>query len=89
MNAFKHLLSAAGGNPPIGTWISSASPLVAEAVAHAGFDWGLIDMEHSPIDLMDVVHLLQAVASSRLSPGRRAFCPTSPSASGGTRWSAR
>ena len=68
MNAFKHLLSAAGGNPPIGTWISSASPLVAEAVAHAGFDWGLIDMEHSPIDLMDVVHLLQAVASSRLSP---------------------
>ncbi|MCB2022037.1 MAG: 2-dehydro-3-deoxyglucarate aldolase [Burkholderiaceae bacterium] len=74
MNAFKHLLSAAGGNPPIGTWICSASPLVAEAVAHAGFDWGLIDMEHSPTDMMEVVHLLQAVASSRMSPVVRVPC---------------
>ena len=74
MNAFKHLLSAAGGNPPIGTWISSASPLVAEAVAHAGFDWGLIDMEHSPIDLMEVVHLLQAVAATRMAPLVRVPC---------------
>ena len=41
---------------------------MAEAVAHAGFDWGVIDMEHSPLDLMDVVHLLQAVSSSRMVP---------------------
>jgi 2-keto-3-deoxy-L-rhamnonate aldolase RhmA len=68
MNPFKHLLSSVGGHPPVGTWISSASPLVAEAVAHAGFDWGVIDMEHSPLDLMDVVHLLQAVSSSRMVP---------------------
>ena len=68
MNPFKHLLSAAGGHPPVGTWISSASPLVAEAVAHAGFEWGVIDMEHSPLDMMDVVHLLQAVSSSRMVP---------------------
>jgi 2-dehydro-3-deoxyglucarate aldolase len=68
MNPFKHLLSAAGGHSPVGTWISSASPLVAEAIAHAGFEWGVIDMEHSPLDLMDVVHLLQAVSSSRLVP---------------------
>ena len=68
MNAFKQLLGAAGGHPPVGTWISSASPLVAEAVAHAGFDWGVIDMEHSPLDMMDVVHLLQAVSSSRMVP---------------------
>lgn len=68
MNAFKHLLGAAGGHPPVGTWISSASPLVAEAVAHAGFDWGVIDMEHAPLDMMEVVHLLQAVSSSRMVP---------------------
>ncbi len=68
MNAFKHLLGAAGAHAPIGTWISSASPLVAEAVAHAGFDWGVMDMEHSPLDLMDLVHLLQAVAASRMVP---------------------
>jgi len=68
MNEFKQLLGAAGGHPPVGTWISSASPLVAEAVAHAGFDWGVIDMEHSPLDMMEVVHLLQAVSSSRMVP---------------------
>jgi 2-dehydro-3-deoxyglucarate aldolase len=68
MNAFKQLLSVAGGRPPLGTWISSASPLMAEAVAHAGFDWGVIDMEHSPLDMMAVVHLLQAVGCSRLVP---------------------
>lgn len=68
MNAFKHLLGASGGHPPIGTWISSASPLVAEAVACAGFDWGVLDMEHSPLDMMDLVHLLQAVSASRMVP---------------------
>ncbi len=68
MNAFKHLLKAAGSHPPVGTWIMSASPLVAEAVAHAGFDWGVIDMEHTPLDMMEVIHMLQAVACSRMVP---------------------
>lgn len=74
MNVFKQLLGAAGGNPPIGTWITSASPLVAEAVAHAGFDWGLIDLEHSPAGLMDVVHLLQAIGATRMAPLVRVPC---------------
>jgi len=68
MNAFKHLLGAAGGQAPIGTWIGSASPLVAEAVACAGFDWAVLDMEHSPLDMMDLVHLLQAVSATRMVP---------------------
>ena len=68
MNPFRQLLAAAGGHPPVGTWIGSASPLVAEAVAHAGFDWAVIDMEHSPLDMMGLVHLLQAVSSSRMVP---------------------
>jgi len=68
MNSFKQLLKAAGGQPPIGTWISSASPLVAEAIGWAGFDWGVIDMEHAPLDLMDITHLLQAVAATKMVP---------------------
>jgi 2-keto-3-deoxy-L-rhamnonate aldolase RhmA len=68
MNAFKRLLRSAGAHPPIGTWILSASPLVAEAVGHAGFDWGVLDMEHAPLDLMQVVHLLQALSASRMVP---------------------
>ena len=38
MKPFRHLLKARGARAPIGTWISSASPLVAEALGHAGFD---------------------------------------------------
>ena len=36
MNAFKQLLGASGGNPPIGTWSSSERQLVADAVARFG-----------------------------------------------------
>ena len=32
MNAFRQLLKASGAHPPVGTWITSASPLVAEAI---------------------------------------------------------
>ena len=68
MNPFKQLLQKTGAAMPVGTWIMSASPLVAEAMGHAGFDWGVIDMEHTPLDLMDLVHMLQAVAGTPLVP---------------------
>ncbi len=68
MNPFKQLLKSAGARPPVGTWMMSASPLVAEATGHAGFDWGVLDMEHAPLDLMDLVHMLQAVGSTKLVP---------------------
>lgn len=68
MNPFRHLLKAAGAHPPVGTWIMSASPLLAEATGHAGFDWGVIDMEHSPLDVMEVVQLLQALSATKLVP---------------------
>ena len=59
MNPFRQLLKSAGAHPPVGTWIMSASPLVAEATGHAGFDWAVIDMEHSPLDMMDVLQMMQ------------------------------
>jgi 2-keto-3-deoxy-L-rhamnonate aldolase RhmA len=68
MNAFRQLLRARGHKSPVGTWIMSASPIVAEAVGHAGFDWGVLDMEHTPLDLMTLVHLLQAVGNTKMVP---------------------
>jgi len=68
MNPFKQLLQHRRARPPVGTWIMSASPLVAEAVGCAGFDWGVVDMEHTPLDLMNVVHLLQALAGTPMVP---------------------
>lgn len=67
-NAFRDRLARRAEQCPVGTWIMSASPLVAEGIGHAGFDWGVIDMEHTPLDLMEVIHLLQAVAGTSMSP---------------------
>jgi 2-keto-3-deoxy-L-rhamnonate aldolase RhmA len=58
----------AGGGTPIGTWVMSASPLLAEATGHAGFDWAVLDMEHTPLDMGSLVSLLQATLGSHLLP---------------------
>ena len=68
MNPFNQLLRTRGAKAPVGTWVVSASPLVAEAVGHAGFDFGVLDMEHAPVDLMPLVHLLQAVGNTKMVP---------------------
>ena len=52
MNAFHRLLADRATKTPIGTWVMSASPIVAEAVGTAGFDWGVLDMEHTPKNLL-------------------------------------
>ena len=53
---------------PLGTWIMSVSPLVTEATGHAGFDWAVLDMEHTPLDLAGLVSLLQANLGSPMLP---------------------
>lgn len=68
MNRFHELLAQRTRQVPIGTWVMSASPIVAEAVGHAGFDWAVLDMEHTPLDLMELVHLLQAVGNTPMAP---------------------
>jgi len=67
MTPFQQLLSRST-TPPVGTWVMSASPVVAEAIGCAGYDWGVLDMEHTPIDLMTLVHLLQATAGTPMLP---------------------
>ncbi|MBA4175761.1 MAG: 2-dehydro-3-deoxyglucarate aldolase [Leptothrix sp. (in: Bacteria)] len=68
MNPFKKLLDERARQTPVGTWVMSASPIVVEAVGCAGFDWGVLDMEHTPLDLMDLVHMLQAVGNTAMLP---------------------
>jgi 4-hydroxy-2-oxoheptanedioate aldolase len=57
-----------GGQPQIGIWLSLSTPYAAEAVAGAGFDWALIDMEHSPNDLQTVMAQLQVLAAYHTTP---------------------
>jgi 4-hydroxy-2-oxoheptanedioate aldolase len=61
-NPFTHGLAA--GDKQIGLWISLCSNFVAEVTAHAGYDWALIDMEHSPNDYFSVLGQMQAFATS-------------------------
>ena len=68
MNVFLNLVRNHQGNAPLGSWIMSASPLVAEAMGHAGFEWAVVDMEHTPLDMMEVIHILQAVAGTKMLP---------------------
>ncbi|TVP70839.1 MAG: 2-dehydro-3-deoxyglucarate aldolase [Rhodobacteraceae bacterium] len=63
-NRFKGWMAAREGTPALGTWIMSASPIIAEAMGHAGYDWVLVDMEHSPIDLAQATAILQALSGT-------------------------
>ncbi len=69
-NPFSTLLQRKdlGAGYPVGSFVMAASPLVAEAMGHAGFDFGVVDMEHTPLDLADLVHLLQAIAGTPMLP---------------------
>ena len=65
-NLFKQRLLA--GDPLIGLWLSLASPLVAEALSEAGFDWLVVDGEHSPLEVSEVLPMLQALAAGGAAP---------------------
>ncbi|WP_340108706.1 HpcH/HpaI aldolase family protein [Pikeienuella sp. HZG-20] len=65
-NAF--LAAIRSGRPQIGVWLSLSTAFAAEAVAGAGFDWALIDMEHSPNDLVSVMGQLQVFAAYETTP---------------------
>jgi 4-hydroxy-2-oxoheptanedioate aldolase len=60
-NAFKQALR--DGRHQLGLWCSLADNYAVEVVAGAGFDWLLLDMEHSPNELESVLTQLQAVAA--------------------------
>ena len=59
-NAFKRAL--ARGKPQIGLWSSLSSNYTVEVIAGAGFDWILLDSEHSPADIENLLTQLQAAA---------------------------
>lgn len=61
-NKFTHALAAS--EKQIGLWITLCSNFVAEVTAPSGYDWVLIDMEHSPNDYQSVLGQLQAYEAS-------------------------
>jgi 4-hydroxy-2-oxoheptanedioate aldolase len=66
INTFKRAILS--GRPQIGLWSHLCSAVSIEILAGAGFDWLLLDMEHSPNELPDVLAQLQAMKGGTASP---------------------
>jgi 2-dehydro-3-deoxyglucarate aldolase len=45
----------------IGSWLQTGSPIVAEIMAQAGFDWLVVDMEHSATGIEKAQSLIQII----------------------------
>jgi 4-hydroxy-2-oxoheptanedioate aldolase len=69
-NRFKQALAA--GERQVGLWSSLASPIAAEIIAGAGFDWIVIDGEHGPNDITTLLPQLQAMRGGTAEPVFRA-----------------
>jgi 4-hydroxy-2-oxoheptanedioate aldolase len=66
VNHFKRAIKS--GRSQIGLWCSLASNMSIEIVAGSGFDWLLLDTEHSPNEVPMVYSQLQAVMENRTHP---------------------
>lgn len=65
-NAFKHAIAA--GQLQIGLWSSLCSNIAAEIIADSGFDWVLLDTEHSPNEIPGLLSQLQALQGDSATP---------------------
>src|SRR5215467_9601979 len=65
-NRFKHAIAAR--QLQIGLWCSLCSNIAADIVRDSGFDWLLLDTEHSPNEIPDVLSQLQAGEGGAATP---------------------
>ena len=66
VNRFKARLAT--GEAQYGLWSTIPEPTAVEALAGAGFDWMVLDTEHTPVEVSAVLPLLQAMAPYPTSP---------------------
>ena len=70
-NTIKEKLAA--GKPSIGSWLNLGSPLSAEVMAAAGFEWLVVDAEHTAFDLGLIAHTFRAIEARGAIPLARAW----------------
>ncbi len=58
----------ARGEVTYGAWLSNPSSFSAEVMAHQGFDWLCIDMQHGVIDYQVALTMLQAIGTTATIP---------------------
>jgi len=52
----------------IGSWITLAHPAIAEIMAKAGFDWLVVDLEHSVITIREAEELIRVIDLCNVVP---------------------
>src|SRR5438046_2373873 len=62
VNHFKRAITS--GKRPVGAWLSSGSPATAEALGFTGFDFLVVDTEHTPVDVPQMIEILRAIAGT-------------------------
>ncbi len=56
------------GKSSLGCFVGLGSPNAAELLAHAGFEWLIIETEHSALDSAEVEHMLMAINGADAVP---------------------
>ena len=51
------------GVPKMGIFVNSASPVIAEQLSFSGYDWLLVDMQHGPMNYMNLGAMLSAISN--------------------------
>ena len=51
----------AAGEAAVGSWLSLCSPVAAEAMAPIGWDWLVVDAQHSPVGFETMVNCFRAI----------------------------
>ncbi|SPF81183.1 HpcH/HpaI aldolase family protein [Pseudoprimorskyibacter insulae] len=64
-NAFKAAIKA--GQRQVGMWCSLPEPGLAELMGAIGYDWLLVDTEHSPLTAVDTLPMLRATDQFAMS----------------------
>src|SRR5215471_3225171 len=56
------------GASTLGSWITFGHPGIAEVMAASGFEWIVIDLEHSVIELRDVATMIRVIEAAGVAP---------------------
>lgn len=56
------------GKASVGTWLCLPDVFAAQAMAHCGYDWLTVDMEHNPIGIETAALMFQVIAQAGSVP---------------------
>ncbi|NVO28606.1 4-hydroxy-2-oxo-heptane-1,7-dioate aldolase [Donghicola sp. C2-DW-16] len=65
-NPFKRAIMA--GQQQIGLWSTIRDNAATEMLANVGYDWMLLDCEHTPNDVVSILNMLQAMSTYGTAP---------------------